>query len=320
MQERLFAARVVSSGLCILALGLSFIEAQPDSLVKITTVEGITEYRLSSNGLKVLLFPDPTASTVTVNVTYLVGSRHEGRGEKGMAHLLEHMVFKGTAKRGNIWEELQDHGARFNGTTSSDRTNYYETLAASEENLDFALEMEADRMVNSLISADTLAKEMALRFANFVFGQSANSRLMNALRHEGGLSYGAGSMLSVDDEDSVGQLLAYAICAPQNVEETQRVMQAEFESLFTDGLSQEEIDEYRKGYIEDFKTRLARDSYVVSQLLTDVRTGRDFRFHEQVVMAAENLSYDDVRAALQRVSEANFVDLKGGDVAKFGGE
>ena len=920
MQERLFPARVVSSGLCILALGLSFIEAQPDSLVKITTVEGITEYRLSSNGLKVLLFPDPTASTVTVNVTYLVGSRHEGRGEKGMAHLLEHMVFKGTAKRGNIWEELQDHGARFNGTTSSDRTNYYETLAASEENLDFALEMEADRMVNSLISADALAKEMtvvrnefemgenspdrvlqqrimstaylwhnygfstignrsdlervpaeslrrfyeeyyqpdnatlvvagkfdydrtlakideyfgaiakpervlratyteepaqdgarsvvlrrsggvaavglayhipagsdsatvaldvladvfaqrpsgrlykelvegghaarvsafaytrhdpslfmvsaslggeqdedadsasgdpeavlaemielvenvagtvtekeverskaeqlkrlklaftdsrrigltlsegeaigdwrflflqrdqlkevtaadvnrvaeeflissnrtsgvfipsdeprraeismpgdisalvsdyrgsetielgeaflataeniqastrrvrigeidlgllskstrgrvvvadfqflygtgesmkghamalgllpgllmrgagdrdyqalrdelnrietdlrlvggagfvrasikttrddlpaairllgevmrspalpskeletlrkeriaslermksdpqglvfseigrllspypnddvryqpsmeeqiellsavgieeirrlhsrflgagnldaslvgdfdpdeiadlveevfgdwksaepyerlgqelmavvakdetidtpdkqmavvvrgavfemrdddpaypALRFANFVFGQSANSRLMNALRHEGGLSYGAGSMLSVDDEDSVGQLLAYAICAPQNVEETQRVMQAEFESLFTDGLSQEEIDEYRKGYIEDFKTRLASDSYVVSQLLTDVRTGRDFRFHEQVVMAAEDLSSDDIRVALQRLSEANFVDLKGGDVAKFGGE
>ena len=116
---------------------------------------------------------------------------------------------------------------------------------------------------------------------------------MNALRHEGGLSYGAGSILTVDDEDSVGQLLAFAICAPQNVEEAQRVMQAEFESLFADGLSEEEIEEYRKGYLEDFKTQLADDSRVVFQLLSDVRTGRDFRFREQVVMAAEGLSYDD---------------------------
>ena len=102
------------------------------------TVEGISEHRLS-NGLRVLLFPDPSKSTVTVNVTYLVGSRHEGLGEKGMAHLLEHMLFKGTARFANVWGALEDHGARFNGTTSFDRTNYFETLPATDENLDFAL-------------------------------------------------------------------------------------------------------------------------------------------------------------------------------------
>ena len=160
----------------------------------------------------------------------------------------------------------------------------------------------------------------ALRFANFVFGQSPKSRLMNALRHEGGLSYGAGSMLNVDDEDPVGQFLAFAICAPQNAEEAQRVLQAEFDSLFSDGLSEQEIDEYRKGYLEQFKTQLANDSQVASQLLSDVRTGRDFRFREKVVMAAEELSYDDIRSALGRIADAAFVDLKGGDVAKFGGE
>src|SRR5690349_14602362 len=63
--------------------------------VKVTSVEGITEYRLS-NGLRVLLFPDQTKPTVTVNLTYTVGSRHEGYGETGMAHLLEHLMFKGT--------------------------------------------------------------------------------------------------------------------------------------------------------------------------------------------------------------------------------
>ena len=63
--------------------------------LKITSIEGITEYRLK-NGLQVLLFPDVTQETITVNVTYKVGSKHENYGETGMAHLLEHLVFKGT--------------------------------------------------------------------------------------------------------------------------------------------------------------------------------------------------------------------------------
>src|SRR5580698_1899528 len=119
------------------------------ALTKVTSVEGITEYRLD-NGLQVLLFPDESKPSVTVNVTYLVGSRHEGYGETGMAHLLEHMLFKGTAKRTAILGELTNHGAQpFNGTTSYDRTNYFETLAATDENLRWALDMESDRMVNS---------------------------------------------------------------------------------------------------------------------------------------------------------------------------
>ena len=61
----------------------------PAGITQVTSVEGITEYRLA-NGLKVLLFPDPSKQTITVNITYLVGSRHEDYGETGMAHLLEH--------------------------------------------------------------------------------------------------------------------------------------------------------------------------------------------------------------------------------------
>lgn len=151
---------------------------------KITTVEGITEYRLG-NGLQVLLFPDQSKPTVTINVTYLVGSRHEGRGEKGMAHLLEHMVFKGTPTYGNIWGVLEDHGARFNGTTWVDRTNYFETLPASDENLEFALHMESDRMVNSTISAEELAKEMTVVRNEFEMGENypvgiLSERMMSA--------------------------------------------------------------------------------------------------------------------------------------------
>jgi len=144
---------------------------------KITSVEGITEYRLD-NGLKVLLFPDQSKPTVTVNITYLVGSRYEGYGETGMAHLLEHMMFKGTAKRNGIMSELSDHGAQFNGTTSYDRTNYFETMTATDENLRWALEMEADRMVNSRVSRKDLDSEMTVVRNEFERGENSPARVL----------------------------------------------------------------------------------------------------------------------------------------------
>src|ERR1035437_6947844 len=119
----------------------------PQGVQKLTSVEGITEYSFP-NGLHALLFPDNSKPKVTVNVTYLVGSRHEGYGETGMAHLLEHMVFKSTKSGREVFKDLTDRsGGNFNGTTNYDRTNYYETLNASDENLRWALALEAERMV-----------------------------------------------------------------------------------------------------------------------------------------------------------------------------
>src|SRR5207248_11642221 len=133
----------------------------PPGIRQVTTVEGSTEYRLD-NGLRLLLFPDNSRQTVTVNMTVLVGSRHEGYGETGMAHLLDHMNFKGTPARAHIPKELQEHGATFNASTSTDRTNYFETMPASEENLEFAIGLEADRLVNSPIRGEDLASEMTV--------------------------------------------------------------------------------------------------------------------------------------------------------------
>ncbi len=137
-----------------------------------TTVEGITEYKLS-NGLRVLLFPDPSKPTVTVNITYLVGSKHENYGETGMAHLLEHMVFKGTPKHPDVKQEITSKGNRWNGTTWFDRTNYFETMQASDENLDWAIEMEADRMVNSFVSRKDLDSEMTVVRNEFEMGENS---------------------------------------------------------------------------------------------------------------------------------------------------
>lgn len=137
----------------------------------IRTFEGIFEYQLN-NGLKVLLFPDLSQSTVTINITYLVGSRHEGRGESGMAHLLEHLLFKGTTNYPDIKGTLESKGAFFNATTWYDRTNYYETMQANYENIEFGLKLESDRMVNSCIRKSDLDSEMTVVRNEFEIGEN----------------------------------------------------------------------------------------------------------------------------------------------------
>ncbi len=162
----------------VLALGLlagSAVLAAPPK--KLVSVEGITEYALD-NGMRVLLFPDASKPTVTVNVTYFVGSRHEGYGESGMAHLLEHMLFKGTPTHDKVWAEFEKHGARFNGSTWVDRTNYFETMPATAENLKFAIELEADRMVHSKIAKEDLAKEFTVVRNEFEMGENAPPQIL----------------------------------------------------------------------------------------------------------------------------------------------
>ncbi|HUF51985.1 MAG TPA: pitrilysin family protein [Longimicrobiales bacterium] len=151
--------------------------AQQPRLVRGASVEGITEYTLD-NGLRVLLFPDASSPTTTVNITYQVGSRHEAYGETGMAHLLEHLVFKGTPRHPNIPQELTERGASPNGTTWFDRTNYYETFTATADNLEWALDLEADRMVNSFISGDDLASEMTVVRNEFESGENSPFRVL----------------------------------------------------------------------------------------------------------------------------------------------
>ncbi len=137
----------------------------------VTQVEGIKEYKLQ-NGLRILLLPDNSQNNVVVNIVYLVGSRHEGYGESGMAHLLEHMMFKTSKRYKDIKKTIADKGASANGTTWYDRTNYYEVLPASDDNLKWALDMESDRMVNSQILKDELKTEFSVVRNEFESGEN----------------------------------------------------------------------------------------------------------------------------------------------------
>ncbi|THF64886.1 insulinase family protein [Pseudothauera nasutitermitis] len=133
----------------------------PPGVTAGATVEGITEYRLA-NGLTVLMFPDASTPSTLVNVTYGVGAAQENYGESGMAHLLEHLVFKGTPTIGNIAAEFKRRGITYNGTTGQDRTNYYGWFSANDETLDWLLAAEADRMVNADVAKDRLDSEMTV--------------------------------------------------------------------------------------------------------------------------------------------------------------
>ncbi len=162
--------RLVLMAVVSLGLGQSVFAA--DVPEKVVTVEGVTEYKYP-NGARVLLFPEDSQPTITVNMTVLVGSRHEGYGEAGMAHLLEHLVFKGTPTFPEVPKALRDHGASFNGTTNQDRTNYFETLPATDENLDFAIHMECDRLVNSFIDRNDLLSEFTVVRNEFERGENS---------------------------------------------------------------------------------------------------------------------------------------------------
>jgi zinc protease len=141
---------------------VSFAQTLPAGVQKVTSIEGVTEYAFP-NGLHVLLFPDNSKPKITVNVVYLVGSRNEGYGETGMAHLLEHMTFKSAADGREIFKDLTDRaGGNFNGQTSFDQTMYFETVNATDENLRWALDLETDRMANMTMAKKDLDTEMTV--------------------------------------------------------------------------------------------------------------------------------------------------------------
>ncbi|MBB5206128.1 zinc protease [Inhella inkyongensis] len=140
-------------------------------------LEGIREYRLA-NGLQVLLFADAASTTTLVNIVYRVGSRHEGAGEAGMAHLLEHLLFKGTPSVADIPKAMSERGVRWNATTSVDRTHYFSSFNASADTLGFMLALEAERMQKSRVEAEDLAKEMPVVLNEMERGENNPGQLL----------------------------------------------------------------------------------------------------------------------------------------------
>ena len=145
---RTLFARVVLAFALVPALALAQL---PAGVTQGVNVEGVIAVSGSTTGSRCCCYPDDSKPTTTVNVTYKVGSRHENYGETGMAHLLEHLMFQGSPSVENLWKEFGKRGMEMNGTTFYDRTNYFESFPASDENLAFALKIEAERMTQAFI-------------------------------------------------------------------------------------------------------------------------------------------------------------------------
>lgn len=148
----------LSAALTLMAPAVHANTAKPQ---EVRQVEGVQEYRLS-NGLQVLLVPDASKPTTTVNLTVRVGSKHENYGETGMAHLLEHLLFKASARYPDALAEFSRRGLRANGTTWLDRTNYFASFAESDANLNWYLGWLADAMVSAKLSRKDLDTEMTV--------------------------------------------------------------------------------------------------------------------------------------------------------------
>jgi zinc protease len=178
------AALLVSAAAVLLSAFPSLAIAQaattqnlPPGLVAVRSVEGIDEYRLD-NGLQILLVPDDSKPTTTVNLTYHVGSRQENYGETGMAHLLEHMMFKGTPTNPRAWAEFEKRGLSANGSTSFDRTNYTAVLAVNDANLRWYIGWLADAMINSTVSRKDLDTEMTVVRNEMEQGENSPDRIL----------------------------------------------------------------------------------------------------------------------------------------------
>lgn len=170
-------------GYCSLAF-CTLISAQNKSVnfKKIKELGGIEEYVYQPNGMNVLLLQDNASPVATVQIVYRVGSKHEVLGNTGSTHLLEHLMFKGTPsfnkKNGNtITDVLQNTGAQLNATTWYDRTNYFETLPSDK--IELAIQIEADRMRNSLLLKEDKEAEMTVVRNEFERGENDPNSLLD---------------------------------------------------------------------------------------------------------------------------------------------
>lgn len=182
MKKPYISLLILSIILCIITIfpraGYTYSEEMNKKSKFITKYKGITEYKLP-NGLKILLKENHSIPLVTFSIWYKVGSRNETDGIRGIAHFLEHMMFKGTNKykKGEISETIKKYGGVFNAFTFYDGTAYYETV--NPKYLEKMVELEANRMKNSLIDSKELTSERTVVLSELKGGLNNPSTVLD---------------------------------------------------------------------------------------------------------------------------------------------
>jgi zinc protease len=143
----------------------------------IESLEGVRSYSLP-NGLRVVLAPNTASRTTTINVCYQIGSRVEADDESGMAHLIEHLMYRGTPTFGSVARELSRRGVEYSGNTTADRTSFVATFAEDDETLRWYLQWQADAMFHSLAPTVDFRAEIGVVHAEMAQTQANHGRLL----------------------------------------------------------------------------------------------------------------------------------------------
>ncbi len=156
----------------------------------------------------------------------------------------------------------------------------------------------------------------AMVMASYVLGRSAKSRLLNRLRHQGGLSYSAFGNFSADSQDERGGLMAMAICAPQNADKALAAMREEIAAWIEKGITDEELAEAQTSYELKFKSSLASERYLLDEIAEGLELDRTLQFRAELLEKIKALTPADIRAALQDVlGKAAMIEIQAGDPA-----
>jgi zinc protease len=170
---------------------------------------------------------------------------------------------------------------------------------------------------STLAVRDDDAAYPALTMLNYMLGGSPTSRLFDRLRQKEGLSYGAGSRIFAHPIDVSGHFLAWAICAPQNLDKSLAAMREEIGRLVKNGVSDKELEEAKKSYAKNWESRIADDDFVSGELAQGLFLGRTFAYWRELNDKIQKLTPADINAAAQKfIKPDGLVTVRAGDLAK----
>jgi zinc protease len=169
-------------------------------------------------------------------------------------------------------------------------------------------------MATNIQMRDDNSDYPALRFANYIFGESMKSRLMLRLREKEGLSYGAGSWLEPSKFEENSSLTMYAMAATPNAEKALGLMSEEYSRFLADGVKNDELTDGKVSFKARFENLLASDRFIVRILASDIEVGRTLRFQEAIVDAIQKLTPEQIRQTLAKfLAPATVSQVKAGD-------
>jgi zinc protease len=140
----------------------------------------------------------------------------------------------------------------------------------------------------------------ALFMANYIVGGNSSSRLLNRIRQKEGLSYGVSSNLQASPHEPSGTFFIGGIAAPENATKALAAAREELEILAKDGITQKELDDARKGFLEDLKVNLSNDGAVSGMLTRNLYLGRTMKFLEDRIAKIQSLTPEAVTAAARK--------------------